>query len=59
VAKKKVKIDHFLISLPKFFSVKDVLGIILRCSPPQEATLQFGSIAAALVYSLQQSADST
>jgi len=57
-AKKMVKIDHFLIFW-KIFGENDILEIILRGSPPWEATLRLGSVAAALVYSPQQSADST
>jgi len=46
------------IFLPNFFRKNGVLGIILRCSPPREATLRLGNVAAALVDSLQQSLDS-
>ena len=53
-AKKKVKINHFCIFLPKYFSVNDFLGIILRCSPPREVRLRLGSVTTALMDSLQQ-----
>jgi len=41
MTKKKVKIDHFSIFRQIFFGeMIDVLGIILRCFPPREATLR-------------------
>jgi len=43
----------------KNFSVKDILGIIVRRSPPREDRLWLGSVAAALVDSPQQYVDST
>jgi len=32
VAKKRVRIDHFVIFLPQIFGENDVLGIFVRCS---------------------------
>jgi len=40
MAKKRVKIGHILIT---FFGENDVFGIILRCSPPREATLRLAN----------------
>ena len=58
MAKKRSKSITFFF-WKKISGENDVLGIILRCSPPRKATLQFDSVAAALVNYLQQSVDST
>jgi len=51
---KKGRKRYLLLFFCTKFGENDVLGIILRCPPPREARLRLGSVAAALVDSLQQ-----